>query len=310
LLGLALLLGGMFFLGISRYFDRSPHYSTFFNESVQGLSRDSVVKYLGVSVGRVVEIRVAPDYELIEVVIEVKFAGDPSQELVAQLKAVGITGLSFVELTRRQPGDADESPVINFAAEYPIIPSKPSETARIFSSLESITSQLRKIDFANMAKTVQDILGAAKEMVTDDRLAKSLTHLEEAANNLEQISQEAKRQLMAFKAGKLGNELRSLTDDAREMVARGRKLIETTESEVKSMKLGETSKEVRNLVDKDIRRMVLALDQDRQELMNQLINTSQGLEQAAKELNQLLRRLKQSPAQAIFAEPTPPRVIE
>jgi hypothetical protein len=76
------------------------------------------------------------------------------------------------------------------------------------------------------------------------------------------------------------------------------------------MKLGETSKEVRNLVDKDIRRMVLALDQDRQELMNQLINTSQGLEQAAKELNQLLRRLKQSPAQAIFAEPTPPRVIE
>ncbi|KIX16052.1 MlaD family protein [Dethiosulfatarculus sandiegensis] len=310
LLGLALMLGGMFFLGISRYFDRSPYYSTFFNESVQGLSRDSVVKYLGVSVGRVVEIRVAPDYELIEVVMEVKFAGDPSQELVAQLKAVGITGLSFVELTRRQPGDADESPVINFAAEYPIIPSKPSETARIFSSLESITSQLRKINFAEMATTVQDILDATKEMVTDKRLAKSLEHMEKAADNLEKISTEAKRQLMEFKGGRLGKDLRALSKDARDMVAKGRELIATVENEVKSMKLGATSEQVRNLVDKDVRRMINTLDQDSQELMNQLINTSQGLEQAANELNQLLRRLKQSPSQAILGKPVPPRVIK
>ena len=63
-------------LGASKYFEKGGTYVTYFNESVQGLQKDSTVKYRGVDVGRVEKIRVAADNNLIEVVIKVNLKGE------------------------------------------------------------------------------------------------------------------------------------------------------------------------------------------------------------------------------------------
>ena len=48
-------------LGMVQYFQEGRKYVAFFDESVQGLQKDSAVKYRGVDIGRVEDIRVAPD---------------------------------------------------------------------------------------------------------------------------------------------------------------------------------------------------------------------------------------------------------
>jgi phospholipid/cholesterol/gamma-HCH transport system substrate-binding protein len=110
IVGLAMGLAALVYLGASSYGEGADTYVTYFNQSVQGLSRDSVVKYLGVDVGRVTDIRVAPDHNLIEVVMDIKFKGELGTNMVAQLKMAGITGLSFIELDRQQEDEDDLSP--------------------------------------------------------------------------------------------------------------------------------------------------------------------------------------------------------
>jgi len=46
------------------------------------------------------------------------------KEMVAQLKSVGITGIMFVELNRKQPYETELSPEIRFKPRYPVIDTK------------------------------------------------------------------------------------------------------------------------------------------------------------------------------------------
>ena len=77
-------------VGATRYFETGSRYVTYFDESVQGLQKDSPVKYRGVEVGRVEQIRVAPDNHLIEVLVKIDLAEGVRNNVVAELKAVGI----------------------------------------------------------------------------------------------------------------------------------------------------------------------------------------------------------------------------
>jgi len=99
-IGIALL--AFIWLGMSRYFEKGRFYVTYFNESVQGLDKDSPVKYRGVSVGRVHSISVAPDSKLVKVVLKIETGMVLDTNMVAQLKSVGITGSVFIELDQKK----------------------------------------------------------------------------------------------------------------------------------------------------------------------------------------------------------------
>ena len=130
--GITISMLSIILLGMSRFMEKGSYYVTYFNESVQGLAIDSPVKYQGVPIGRVERIRVAPDSQLIQVVMKIEETGRGLENnIVAQLKAVGITGSMFVELDRKKSDDPDLSPSLSFPSEYPIVPSKPSEITKI-----------------------------------------------------------------------------------------------------------------------------------------------------------------------------------
>ena len=104
-IGLAIAIVAIIWLGMSNYLQKGQFYSAYFDESVQGLDKDSPVKYRGVSIGRVHSISVAPDATLIQVILKIesglKIEKDLISDLVARLKSVGITGIMFVELERK-----------------------------------------------------------------------------------------------------------------------------------------------------------------------------------------------------------------
>src|SRR4030043_425393 len=82
---------------------------------------------------------------LIEVVMKIDLRGELEREYVAQLKAAGITGIVFIELNRKEPGEPNLSPPITFASEYPMVASKPSDMSQIVSSVQVILEDLKKI---------------------------------------------------------------------------------------------------------------------------------------------------------------------
>src|SRR5512135_3737943 len=137
-LGIILTVVAIIWVGATKYFEKGNRFVTYFDESVQGLQKDSTVKYRGVDVGRVEKIRVAPDNHLIEVVMKIKLKGELPRTHVAQLKPAGITGIVFIELDRKEPKEPDLSPKLNFAAEYPIIASKRSDIKQILSGVQGV----------------------------------------------------------------------------------------------------------------------------------------------------------------------------
>ena len=133
--GIAMIFSAVIWLGMSRYLKKGQLYTTYFNESVQGLDVDSPVKYRGVSVGRVERISVAPDGNLIQVVLKIESHQRLDRNIVAQMKSVGITGSMVIELDRKKKGDPNFSPPLNFPSKYPIVASKPSNIHKMFDFL-------------------------------------------------------------------------------------------------------------------------------------------------------------------------------
>jgi phospholipid/cholesterol/gamma-HCH transport system substrate-binding protein len=159
-------------INASKYFEQGSMYVTFFDESVQGLTKDSEVKYQGVKVGRVTDIRIAPDNKTVAVYMMINLRGDLSKEVVAQLTMTGITGLMFVNLVPRQPGQQVSAPV-TFATEYPVIPSMPSEISQILSGVKEVVDSVKNADLGATIKEIREAAAGIKNL-TDGKQVKDL----------------------------------------------------------------------------------------------------------------------------------------
>src|SRR3989304_824848 len=183
-------------LGASKYFEKGATYVTYFDESVQGLQSDSAVKYRGVEAGRVQRIRVAPDNRLIEVVMKIDLRGELERDHVAQLKAVGITGIVFVELDRKEPDKPDLSPKISFASEYPIISSKPSDFKQLITGIDNVIQSLNKIDTQGISDHIKSTLKVLESVVASVNNVVGSVEKALGAGKLEETMLEVKNTLL------------------------------------------------------------------------------------------------------------------
>ncbi len=154
LIGLTIATAAIVWLGMSSYFEKGLRYVAYFDESVQGLDKDSPVKYRGVPIGRVESIKVAPDATLIEVVMKIEEGLKPDEhrgDVVAQLKSIGITGIMFVEIERKKANEPDLTPPINFSAKYPIVATKPSGIKKLLQGIDDVVSQFKALNFGRIS---------------------------------------------------------------------------------------------------------------------------------------------------------------
>ncbi|MCF8034002.1 MAG: MlaD family protein [Desulfarculaceae bacterium] len=296
IVGLALGVGAIAWLGASQYLKGADKYVSFFNESVQGLQVDSTVRYRGVDVGRIKAIRVAPDSRLIEVVMEIQFEGDLSRELVAQLSSAGITGITFIELDRRKPGEKDQSPKIDFVAEYPIIPSRPSELQRIVSTLDEVMQQIKTIDFKGIGKSLQQTMTSIQSLFGDRRLQVAMDRLADASVKLDQLVSRVDRAVDQESLDTMVTDSKAVLAGARNAVGSAKKLLDQMTTEIERMDLGATGQRAGRLVE--------ALQERSYQLSVEAQITMQNLRAASQSLKELLERLKQDPS-AIIRESSP-----
>lgn len=285
--------GAIVWVSASKYFSGGTLYVSYFNESVQGLKMNSAVRYRGVDVGIVEDIRVAPDNKLVEVVMKIELKGDLEHDIVTQLKAVGITGLVIVEMDRRKPSDAFID--IDFPTGYPVIPSRPSEIKAFLSEIDNVIEKIKLIDFMNISDQLKFTVSAAGNLLSDKRIDRIITTLESTAGNLDSIS--SRLENLCAKDG-----VSDLLEEARMTFVEARQAIAGIRSDLDSMNLAETAGKADNLIEdmgKQARLTVMEIH-----------DTSENLRHASETLEKLLERLSMRPSDLINSRPLPPRRTE
>ncbi|MBF8259081.1 MAG: Mammalian cell entry related domain protein [Actinobacteria bacterium] len=309
-LGLVLGTVLIIWVGASRYFEPGRKYVTFFDESVQGLQKDSIVKYRGVDVGRVEQIRVAPDNRLIEVVMKIELTEDIRKGMAAELKTAGITGIVFVELARIDPGEKVTSPKITFATEHPVIPSRTSTMQRIFAKIEEMVEKFKDVDFAGVSDQAKAAGMAAERFFDGPRTRTLLDNLERASRRVDETIVRVDNVLSGDleAAGRLiakiekdfdGAQIPDRSMEAKEVLAEARALLAEARRELKEMRLTETGQAAARIAEE--------LEGQQQAMAPALRETMENLRRTSDELKSLIERLRAAPSEVIFGQPPPRR---
>ena len=176
------LLGALF---VYWYSDSREHrdydrYEIYFTGSVSGLDKGAAVRYLGVGVGRVVDIRIDPrDSSRVEVIADIDSRTPISEHTVAELQLQGVTGLLYIDLLEDK-SNRRMAPAIA-SLRYPVIRSAPSRFDVFLSSLPQLVADAGQV------------VARANRLLADDNLnavAAALANFNRASNTLPQTLRE------------------------------------------------------------------------------------------------------------------------
>lgn len=143
---LVALLGALFVYWYSdtrehRAYDR---YEIYFNGSVSGLDKGAAVRYLGVGVGRVVDLRIDPrDASRVEVIVDIDSRTPIAEHTVAILQMLGVTGLLYIDLSKDTVKGGTSPPVESL--RYPVIRSAPSNFDVLLAGLPQLVAQANDV---------------------------------------------------------------------------------------------------------------------------------------------------------------------
>ncbi len=132
-------------------------YDIFFEGSVSGLSVGNPVRYGGIPIGIVTDMRISSDrFGEIQVIIEVPADTPIREDAVARLEAQGITGVSFIQLS----GGSEDAPPLTAkpGQERAEIQSEQSALQQVFESAPEIMQGL------------EELVGQATAMLSNDNL--------------------------------------------------------------------------------------------------------------------------------------------
>lgn len=231
LAGLFLLVSTLVILS-SKLATRDVIYAeTYFVESVQGLSVGSDVKYLGIDIGKVVDIAAlesiyrigdqqkpagAQDfrkYVYVKMAISKRFfEGYTKEEIVekmqqrigsglrVQLSIQGLTGNAYLELIYVDPKTSSVLP-ITWKPENSYIPSITSTLAYFSDNAQQLMRELRKIEWQKIFDSVQKLTVSMKEttgaadkllMTTNRRIVETMDNLKTTSQNMGALTEQAK----------------------------------------------------------------------------------------------------------------------
>lgn len=179
--GAALLVGFVLFLTSSRFGTQDQLYETYLQESVQGLTVGSGVRYRGVAIGRITEIGLVaaeysqrglrPQNDSFRLVL-VRFAIDMGRlgttldhraavemGLRARIAAQGITGVSYLEMDFVNETRLTPPPMVPWTPRYPYIPSIPSTVAQVTNAAEALIGRLNDLDIEALVGGLAGLIG-------------------------------------------------------------------------------------------------------------------------------------------------------
>ena len=315
IIGVALAIVGIIWLGMSNYLEKGRLFVAYFDESVQGLDVDSPVKYRGVHIGRVHSIGVAPDDRLIQVVLKIETDIQPEglnpQKLVARLKSVGITGLMFIELEHQDEPVSKAETTFSFKPEYPVIATRPSEISKFFQGIEDVFKTFRALDAKSISDQMVLALKKINQTIDNAQVTPLLEDLRATVQNLQKMlnSEQVMRLLASVEKTSGSFDQMAVNADGgiteiRAAVSRLDKVIAGSGGDVASITadLKSAAQQVKSATE-SAATLLQSTDQRVDALQREAMMTLNRVEQATDSLNRFLDRLSSQPSQVIFSAP-------
>jgi len=191
--------------GSKTYFSETKPYVAYFEQSVQGLSVNSDVKFRGVAVGTVSEIGLAPDGRLIEVVMHIfykKFSLETNSNIV-RLITPNITGIKYLEIEMKD-NRPDKSPKLSFEPPYPVIPSFPSiGMMTLFTLMEK---RLTELDTKSISEGLTNALFIINSYISSEKVERIVDDASVAFKKVREVSEK----ITPEKVDKLANTVSEL----------------------------------------------------------------------------------------------------
>ncbi len=185
LVGLGLIVFALLIFGSNKLFQREVYIETYFEESIQGVSEGTPVKYRGLQIGYIKKILFASEvYKegvetqseeertrsiYVKIAITSKLFTDLTTEgvqdflskevahgLRVKLVAQGLTGTSYLEFDYVNP-KTNPIPKLAWQAKTFYVPSVTSTLARLSENAQYIMNELKDIDFKQLFSNLNNL---------------------------------------------------------------------------------------------------------------------------------------------------------
>jgi phospholipid/cholesterol/gamma-HCH transport system substrate-binding protein len=226
-LGAALIAGVLWLAsggGLQKKYDL---YQALVDESVAGLNLKAPVKYRGVDVGHVRQIRLDPSNpEQVQLLFAIERGTPVKEDTEAVLRTQGLTGIAYVELD----GGSRTSPPLRASApgQYPLIRTKPSLSARLENVMTTVMTKLdqtsdnvdRLLDDENLAAvkhTLADLSALAHTLAErQDSIDAGIRSATRAFDHGERVTAQLSRDLgpMLERVGRSADAIRVMGEQA------------------------------------------------------------------------------------------------
>jgi phospholipid/cholesterol/gamma-HCH transport system substrate-binding protein len=191
--GLILLLGSIFLLGADKAFFRS--YTTLHAhfEQVQGLAEGSVVSFSGITVGNIQKIKILPERNLIDIVMQIddEFMPRVTEGSLVEIRTQGALGDKYIFII---PGDPKAKPLANNSV---------IEVAKATDILGILSER------GNEAEKIFDIINEmhrfSKSLNAENRVDKILANMANATAKIDKTATATAKIAEGFSDGKLKN---------------------------------------------------------------------------------------------------------
>ena len=288
---IAALLGALF---VYWYSDTREHrdynrYEIYFTGSVSGLDKGGAVRYLGVGVGRVVDIRIDPrDSSRVQVIVDIDARTPVSAHTVAELQLQGITGLLYIDL-REDHNQRPTTPAVA-GLKYPVIRSAPSRFDVFLASLPEL------VVGAN------DVVRRADRLLSNENLAAvsaAVGNLDKASSRLPQTVHDLNSLIADLRAA--STELSASARSAHELLDSAQPDVRQTLERVRTIgdNLANASIQLNELIGEN-RQDIRAFTREGLPEIERFVREGRA---AAQDIQALANSLRENPNQLLYQQP-------
>jgi phospholipid/cholesterol/gamma-HCH transport system substrate-binding protein len=285
------LIGGLF---VYWYSDSREHrsyqrYEIYFDGSVSGLDRGSAVRYLGVNVGRVVDMKIDPtDASRVQVIVDIDSTTPISADTVAELSLQGVTGLLYIDLLKVREARALQAPVPS--QKYPVIRSVRSNFDVFLASLPEVVA------------SAGQLIERASKLLSDrniNALTRSFDNIEKATSGLPDTLRQVNALVVDLRSA--AKELSDTAASTRGVVqASGPEIVAAVQhARVAADHLADATGRLDKMIE-DNRQDVRSFTRDGLSDLERFLEEGRA---AAEDIKELSRSLRENPSQLIYQPP-------
>ncbi len=297
LIGLGLGIIALVFVGIIGPFEARQTYVSFFDTTVEGLERGAPVRYLGIQVGEVGAIDLAPGDRMVRVLVSIRKDFTMDDTMYLQVSQQLVAGLTNLTLRRREDAAAVARPELPFEPEYPVLPNRPSDMDQILETARRVAEELGDADFDAIGELTHGWSQAGNRL--DDLLADP--DLQQTLENVREASADLKAILQALGDEEAPGDWRKIRRDLAATATELRRTSETLAArldEVPPGALADISERLEGMTAAG-EEAVRSWDAQVGQSISQLERTLQQVEGLVTELERLTRSLRREPGQIL-----------